>query len=125
MKWTIENVEPLNIVIIKAEGELIVGGHLEMFKDIISQDFWKPGKNILFDYRKFEFDGTDIPLIKRLSNHRRKYDAEIGDGKSALLMKSLADYARGRQIELMTTYEIQGDLRIFMEEDKAIEWLNS
>lgn len=125
MNWTIEYIENLNFVKIVTEGVFTVSDHLAMVKDIISQKFWKPGMNAFFDHRKLEFIETSIELIKEVSENHKRYEAQIGDGKAAILMKSLEDYLRGRQFELLTSHQASARLNVFMDEDKAIEWLTS
>ena len=96
-----------------------------MIQEVVSQKFWKPGTNLLIDDRKVEFSGTDVDLIRKVSENFRSFGKEIGDGKVAILMDSLTDYARGRQFELLTDYKMSAEIRAFMDEEKALDWLNS
>lgn len=125
MNWTIEYIEKLNFVKIATEDDFSVSDHLAMIEDIISQKFWKPGMDTFFDHRKLEFNETTIDLMKKVSENHKRYEAQIGDGKAAILMKSLEDYARARQFELMTSHQASVKVNIFMDEDKAIKWLIS
>ena len=125
MNWTIEYLEKLKFVKIVTEGDFTLSDHLAMIEDIISRKFWKPGMNTLFDHRKLDFNETTIALMKEASENHKRYEARIGDGKAAILMKSLEDYLRGRQFELLTSYQVSAKLNVFMDEDKALEWLTS
>lgn len=125
MNWTIKYIEKLNFVKIVTEGDFTLSDHLAMVEDIISQKFWKPGMNTLFDHRKLDFNETTIALMKEASENHKRYEVQIGDGKAAILMKSLEDYLRGRQFELLTSHQASARLNVFMDEDKAIEWLTS
>ncbi len=125
MNWTIEYIKEKNFVKIVTEGDFTVGDHLKMIKDIISQKFWKPGMNTFFDHRKLEFSETTVELMKKVSENHKKYEAQIGAGKAAILMKSLEDYLRGRQFELLTSSHASAKMNIFMDEDKALKWLSS
>lgn len=125
MNWTIEYIEKLNFVKIATEDDFTVSDHLAMIEDIISQKFWKPGMDAFFDNRKLEFNETTIDLMKKVSENHKRYEAQIGNGKAAILMKSLTDYARGRQFELLTSHQVSAKLNIFMDEDKALKWLTS
>ncbi len=125
MNWTIEYKKEQNFVKIVTEGGFTVGDHLAMIKDIISQKFWKPGMNTFFDHRKLEFSETTVELMKTVSENHKKYEAQIGGGKAAILMKSLEDYLRGRQFELLTSSHASAKMNIFMDEAEAIKWLTS
>lgn len=125
MNWTIEYIESLDIVKVITDGNFEIEDHLKMIQDIISRDFWKPGKDIFFDHRKLNFRNTTIPLMKKISENHKIYEQQIGDGKAAILMKSLADFARGRQFELLTEHNVSAKISIFMDEAKTLQWLTS
>ncbi len=125
MNWTIEFIKNPNFVKIVTSGDFSVNDHVAMIEDIISQKFWKPGMNTFFDHRKLEFNETTIELMKKVSENHRKHEKQIGNGKAAILMKSLEDYLRGRQFELLTSHQASAKFNIFMDEDKALQWLTS
>lgn len=125
MKWTVEFSSSLSIVKIVTGGIFTVDDHLKMVEDIISQPFWKPGMDTLFDHRNLEFVKTDIQIMKAVSENHKKFEKQIGGGKAAILMKSLTDFARGRQFELLTGSSVSAKLNIFMDERKALEWLSA
>lgn len=125
MNWTIEYIKNPNFVKIVTEGDFSVSDHLEMIKDITSQNFWKPGMDTFFDNRKLEFNETTVELMKKVSENHKRYEAQIGGGKAAILMKSLEDYLRGRQFELLTSPQASAKLNIFLNEDEALKWLTS
>ncbi|MEO8074217.1 MAG: hypothetical protein ABI686_13340 [Acidobacteriota bacterium] len=123
--WTIEYVERQNIVKVVVENDFCANGHTKMIGNIVSQKFWNPGMNLLIDDRKVKFKNTDIELVKKVSEGFRAFGKELGNGKTAILMGSLSDYARGRQFELLTDDKVSTDIEIFMDEEKALSWLIS
>ena len=125
MNWTIEFIKNPNFVKIVTDGDFSVNDHVAMIEDIISQKFWKPGMDTFFDHRKLEFNETTIELMKRVSENHKRYEKRIGSGRAAILMKSLEDYLRARQFELLTSHQASAKFNIFMDEDKALQWLTS
>lgn len=123
MNWKVENIENPHYVRVITQGDFTVGDQLKMIEDIVSRDFWRPGTDVLFDHRKLDFGVTDINLIREASGNHIKNDDKIGDGKAAILMKSLPDFARGRQFELLTEAKVSAKMRIFKDEDEALSWL--
>jgi hypothetical protein len=55
-------------------------------------------------------------------NHLRN-DEHIGDGRAAILVRSLSDYGRGRQFELLTQGRVSATMRVFLDEAEARDWL--
>lgn len=125
MNWTIEYIKNRNFVKIITEGDFTISDHVAMIEDIVSQKFWKPGMDAFFDHRKLEFNETNIEFMKKVSENHRRYEKQIGNGKAVILMKSLEDYLRGRQFELLTSHHASAKVNIFMDEDKALKWLAS
>lgn len=125
MNWTIEKSETESFARVALEGVFDANEHFKMLEDLLGREFWKPGTPVLFDFRGVEFVGTDIEDVREASLNRRRNDARIGDGKSAYLMKSLTDFARGRQFQLLTEDKVASELRIFMIDDEALRWLTA
>lgn len=125
MNWNIEHIEPLQIVKVITEGDFNIEDHQKMIEDILSKDFWHPGMHTFLDYRKINFHKTTIPFMRKVSANYKKYEVQIGDGKFAFLMKSMADFARGRQFTLLTQPEVSAKLNIFLDERETIEWLTT
>lgn len=125
MNWTVEYVKSQNLVKVKTAGIFTLGDQIKMIEDVISQKFWKPGLDVLVDHRKVDFDDTDVDFMRKASQNHEKYEKKIGSGNIALLMKSLTDYARGRQFELLTEKKVASKISVFTDEEKALNWLAS
>lgn len=123
MNWTIEYIKKGNFVKVTVEGDFSLGELEKMDEDIFRQKFWRPGMNVLFDHRKLDFGVTDIEMMRGASQLHVKNNEKIGNGKAAFLMKSLPDFARGRQFELLTESKVSAKMRVFKDEDEALEWI--
>lgn len=51
------------------------------------------------------------------------HEAQIQNARSAILMKSAADYGVGRQFQSLADGHVSAELRIFNNEESAKEWL--
>jgi hypothetical protein len=123
MKLSAEYIKDKHYVLIVAEGNFTAEEQLQMMDDISGRKYWKPGLNLLCDFRKLEFDINSLATIREVSANRRKKENEIGNGKSALVMSSLADYGRGRQYQLLTESKVSAKIRVFTDEKEALDWL--
>lgn len=123
MNWEVEFREEHNFVKVATSGKFTLEDHLSMIEDIVSRGFWKPGMDVFFDNRQLHFVNTDIETMRNASGNHQRNNKRIGDGKTAILMKSLTDFGRGRQFELLSTGKISAKLKIFLEEENALEWL--
>lgn len=125
MRWSVEYVKDGNFVRVVLEGKFNLEDQRRMIDDIISRDFWQPGMSALFDNRKLEYGATTVELMKKAGANHLEYDARIGGGKAALLMKSTPDFMRGRQYEIITEGKVSAKVGIFSDETKALNWLRA
>lgn len=123
MKWTVEYKEKGRYVRVVTGGVFNVDDHGKMTEDILSREFWTPGMNVLFDHRKLDFGDTGFEAMREASQTHVKNDARIGDGRSAILMKSVSDFGLARQFEMLTDEQISADLHVFLDEKQALRWL--
>lgn len=94
-----------------------------MIEDIVSRPGWRPGTDVLFDHRGLSFGDADLRAMYQASGNHLQNDARIGSGKAAILMRSLSDYGRGRQFELLTADRASATLAVFLDEAEALDWL--
>jgi hypothetical protein len=125
MKWTFEYVEDMGYIKIVSEGEFSAGEAVQLIEDLLSQPYWRKGIPVLVDNRKLDYSGGGTTAIKEASKFHIANDERIGNGKSALLMKSVTDFGLGRQYELLTDESVSANLHIFMDENQALRWLLS
>jgi hypothetical protein len=130
MFWTVEpgaaaggGDKDRRFVKIVESGVYNVEDHIRMLEDLVSRDFWTPGTNILLDELALDYRGTTLEQLREAAARRVRMDALIGGGKVAALMKSIPDFVRARQYELITDGKISARIRVFRDEAEAIKWL--
>lgn len=123
MEWTIGHGSSRDYLVVATRGAFSVDDHRRMIEDIISRDFWRPGMSVLFDHRELDFGDSGLAVMRQAAENHLARDICIGDGKAAILMKTLADYGRGRQFELLTEGQVGARLQIFRDEAQALHWL--
>jgi hypothetical protein len=94
-----------------------------MIEDLVSRPGWRPGTAALFDCRQVRFGDIGFNEVLEATSIHVSNDALIGNGKSAILMKSSADYGVGRQFQNVTGGRVSAQIRIFLDEAEALAWL--
>jgi hypothetical protein len=123
MQWTVELRGAGEYAVVTTSGTFTVDDHLRMIEDIVSRPGWCPGTNVLFDHRDLTFGDAGLRAMDQAGANHLRYDARIGDGKAAVLVRSLSDFGRGRQFELLTDDLISARMCVFMDLDEAVGWL--
>lgn len=123
MDWTVEisGTDPYTMV--TTSGTFNVADHLRMIEDIVGRPAWRPGTDVLFDHRELSFDDADLRAMYQAGDNHLLHDERIGGGKAAILMRSLSDYGRGRQFELLTEHRISATCCVFLDPAEALDWL--
>jgi len=123
MNWAIKYIEDDNYVRVTSEGVFSIEEHPKCFRKLFSTAFWKPGLNLLFDHRHFDFGIINLEIMRAVSIHFLQVSEQLGAGRLALLMKSAHDFGIGRQFEMITEGKSRRDICIFREEPEAIRWI--
>ena len=101
MKWDIENIEKSGFIKVRLHGCFSLDEMRQALKDLFSRQYWKPGKPILFDDTGLDLTGVDLDEIRVSSQIYLDYSSDYDGSKIAVLAGSVADFARGRQFELL------------------------
>ena len=123
MRWTVELPGADGYGVVTTSGVFDAAGHERMVEDITTRPGWRPGMDVLFDHRALDFSEADLRAIYLASGNHLRNDERIGDGRAAVLVRSLHDYGRGRQFELLTEGRVSATMRVFMDEAEARDWL--
>ena len=123
MNWTIDYIEPDDYVKITVEGMFSTEKHSDCLKKLVSSPFWKPGINLLYDNRNFDFDQMSMEKVRTGSENYQKVSGQLGAGKMALLMKSPLGYGVGRQFQMFAEHKLKRSIRVFTIEGEALRWL--
>lgn len=124
MHWTVELPTAADgYATVTTSGSFNVVDHRRMIDDIVGRPDWRPGTDALFDHRNLSFDQADLSTMYQAATNHLNEDARIGSGKAAIVMRSLGDFARGRQFEMLTEGRISATLHVFLDEAEAREWL--
>lgn len=125
MNWTIQYLEEPYYARVNIEGKFNADDHLRNIEELALQEHWKPDLNILFDCRNADFGNSNYENIEDLAANFIKNDLFIGCGKVCLLMRSVVDFGKGRQFEMLTDEQICANVCIFLNEPQALRWLNT
>lgn len=123
MEWTVEHRAAQDFVIVTTRGAFALHDHVRMIEDIVSRGFWRPGMSVLFDHRALDFGTMGLAGMREAAANHVAHDARIGNGRAAVLMKTPADYGRGRQFEMLTDGVVSATMQIFLDETEALCWL--
>jgi hypothetical protein len=123
MEWTISFTELGGAAVVRTSGVFTAQDHLRMVEDIVGRLEWRPGHPILFDNRNVSFEDVRFEDMVSVRDNHSAHESRIGNARSAILMKSPADYGVGRQFQMLAENNASADVQVFTDESVAREWL--
>lgn len=123
MKYTIDYLNPENLFIIKTNGDMTGKDFVDMAEGILSHPDHRPNGKVIFDHRKLNFNNVPLEDIEQIRDFHRKNENKIGNGKSAIVVKSQAEWDNiWKQGEKINTENI---VKIFDDFNDAIKWIKN
>ena len=123
MEWVVVFDESVGAAVVTTRGVFNVADHARMVADIVSRPQWRPGHPVLFDHRRLDFDGAGYWKMRGARDNHLAHEDRIGAARSAILMKSVADYGSGRQFQQLVDDVTSAELKVFIDEKAAWRWL--
>ena len=125
MEWTFELSEKPELMRITASGDFCSRQFGAMLDELISLPFWRRGIPLLFDLRKINHTEIDSLELLATSEHVVLKNRDFGFIPIAVLMETSEDLEIGKRFGQITGKRLLADLRGFINEREAIEWLSS
>ena len=122
MHWTIEFIDETYVLVV-THGTFTAQGQIDLVEDILTREFWRPGRLTLFDHRDLDFSESTIDTIQSASDTHVRNDERIGKAKTAIVLKDSLAYGNARQFMGITRDMISATLALFTDMDSAKKWL--
>lgn len=125
MEWIIDFHPQQEYFEVVVTGEFDVDEHVRMVEEVLSHADWAPGRSVLFDRRRNDFNKAAYEEMRRSASVHGERDEAIGPGRAAIVMTPGAAYGLGRQFELLSESNVSATIRIFTDIDEARAWLEN
>jgi hypothetical protein len=125
MHWTIFYDKAIGYVRASQRGAFTTEEQEAFLADIFDSPFWKPGLPLLIDYGSMPVDNIMNRELESTSSQLEKLGEKLGSSKLALLCVTDLQFGLGRQFQIMCMGRLDGEIRVFRDEDAAADWLLS
>jgi len=105
-----------------ARGKVNVLELRDIYSELIKHRDWRPGFDILCDYREIEDFDVSSRDIDEISEWQTSIDNMIGNGKCAVVASRDSVFGMSRMWEMISANRSQ-HICIFRELDDAVSWL--
>lgn len=123
MNWEYNILNDRNLLITRAMGKFSVASFKNMVVEFLSDKRWSPGMDCLVDHSVLDLSETQPADIRVAAEIHKRYDAQIGRGKIAVVFGGEAEFGLGRMYEGLLGSEVLATVRSFRTADEARQWL--
>jgi hypothetical protein len=125
MEWTFELSETPELLRIVASGDFCSRQFGAMLDELVALPFWHRGIPLLFDLRQIRHTEIDSLELMATSEHVVQKNNEFAHTPIAVLMATPEDMEIGMRFGKITGKRSLAELRGFLGEREAVEWLSS
>ena len=123
MHWNIFYDRALGYVRASQRGDFSTGEEGAFLDEIFEAPFWEPGLPLLIDYSSIPMEPISNRELESTSKQLSEHREQLGKSRLALLCRTDVQFGLGRQFQMISMGRIDGEMRIFRDEDAAVEWL--
>ncbi len=122
MDWYL-NFRDGEIMEIKASGIFSLDDIKKMIEQVASDPKWKPGMNIIADFRDIDVKGISVTEIYKAKNLHIQYNDIAGEGKIATILGSNLAYGFSRVYQAITSTHVKSQIMTFREYEHGMDWI--
>jgi hypothetical protein len=125
MYWSFERIESPEFIRIVTSGVFRGSKFEAMFDDLTSLAYWRNGVPLLFDHRNLDLDNIDPIELMSVADHFVHRNPDFAFTPIAILFANRESLKIGRRYGAITENRSQAEVRRFLKEKDAIEWIRS
>lgn len=122
MDWQL-NFRDDEILEMKTSGIFSFDDLTKMIEQIIVDPKWKPGMNVLADFREVDVKGVNVNELYKAKNLHIHYNELAGEGKIATILSSNLAYGFSRVYQAISSSYVKSRVMTFRDYDSGIDWI--
>lgn len=95
----------------------------KMVEEMVTHESWRPGLSAFIDHRDSDMSTASFLDVAAAADVHRRMNKLVGCSRIASLMRGVTDFGVGRQYQNLIDGDVSSNLRIFADEEKAMNWL--
>lgn len=124
MHYDINSVNAPDFLTVKTQGQMNSNDFIKMAEMLLKHPASKSGGNVLFDHTELEFEGVTPAELRAIRDYHRAHEAEIGGGRSAILLRDGEADAWHRLWSQGDKLQTANQVQVFENCDDAIAWIS-
>ena len=122
MDWKL-NFRDDEILEMKTSGTFSFDDLTKMIEHIVANPKWKPGMNIIADFREVDVRGINVKEIYEAKNLHVLYNDMAGEGKIATILSSNLAYGFSRVYQAISSTHVKSQIMSFRDYNDGIDWI--
>jgi hypothetical protein len=123
VEYQIDFDERIGLVTVRASGPATLEGCLAYAREILSLPRWRPGTNILDDFRELDLGNLTPAEIRSIADFHVTEAERIGRGQAAIVTEGAVAFGMARMWQAFAQQGLSMETRVFSSIDCARDWL--
>lgn len=111
------------ILEMKPSGVFSFADLTKMIEKVVVDPKWKPGMNVIADFRDVDVKGVNVKEIYEAKNLHVLYNDIAGEGKIATILSSNLAYGFTRVYQAISSTHVKSKIMPFMDYENGIDWI--
>ena len=125
MHWNIRHDTERGYVHAYQSGSFSTDEQAAFLNAIFTSIFWQPGTPLIIDFCALDMENVGWVSVEVTRQQILGLNSQLGPGKLALLCDNDEKFGVGRQFQSMVEDDLDGEVRVFRDEDTAVEWVTN
>ena len=125
MEWSFDLSKSPEFIRVTISGVFCSTQYAEMFDELFALRYWRFGTPLLFDNRKLNHSGIDPVELMDAADNFVSRNPELAFSPIAVLLENSEALELGERFGQITDHRSLADVKRFLNESDAIEWLTS
>ena len=125
MRWNIHFDEAKGFTRAYQSGEFSIADEALFLNDVFGSPGWKFGSPLMIDFCRLNVDKMRFEQVAASSGLMVQMANQVGPGRLALLCEDEEQFGLGRQFQLLTEFDLGREIRVYRDENEAIDFLTN
>jgi len=123
VEWTIQLDLAHGYIVADQWGEFTLNEQFSFLRAILLSPYWKPGMPLLIKYPRLEINNIDSSDLEEIANDLGRLIGKISASRIALVAGNDLQFGLGEGFKVLSDGHINGEVKVFRDENDAVQWL--
>ena len=123
MEWTIQLDLAHGYIVAEQWDAFTLNEQFSFLRAILLSPYWKPGMPLLIKYPRLEINNIDSGDLEEIATDLGRLIGKISASRIALVAGNDLQFGLGQGFKALSDGHVNGEVKVFRDENEAVQWL--